>query len=378
MNVTLHRWTPGQGWRFPGRSDPADWVLYFGSRDLLDGPSEALLQLVQHHPRAVCCGCSTAGEIFQGGVSDEGLVAASVRFEGTEVRAVSANVGSPEYSRQAGTVLAGSLRADGLRHVFVLCDGLRINGTLLLDGLCNGLPEDVRISGGMAGDGTRFGRTLVGLGASLASGQVVAVGFYGDRIRVGCAAGGGWDAFGPRRRITRSKGSVLYELDGQPALDLYRRYLGDRASGLPATGLLFPLELLANAADKTGLVRTILSINEGEHSLTFAGDMPEGFYARLMKTQQDGLILGAGRGAREAGDTDSDLAILISCVGRRLVLGHQPDAEIEAAMTVLDPRAAVFGFYSYGEFSPPGGFSRCQLHNQTMTVTTFLEEEPRR
>jgi hypothetical protein len=376
VNVTLHRWKEGEGWKFPERSGtPADWLLYFGSCARLDGPSNALLELVHHYPRAVCCGCSTAGEIFQGKVGDDGLVAAAVRFDDTQLRAASAIVGSADGSREAGAQLARSLRADELRHVFVLCDGLRVNGTLLLNGLREGLPEGVRVSGGMAGDGTRFGRTLVGLGASLVCGHVVAVGFYGHAIRIGCAAGGGWDAFGPRRRITRSKGSILYELDGQPALDLYRRYLGERAAGLPATGLLFPLELLANASDKSGLVRTILSIDEREHSLTFAGDMPEGCYARLMKAQQDGLILGAARAGQQSSTGSSDLTVLISCVGRRLVLGQQVELEVEAAMAALDPRSAFLGFYSYGEICPSGGLARCDLHNQTMTITTFAENK---
>jgi len=127
------------------------------------------------------------------------------------------------------------------------------------------------VTGGLSADGARFERTLVCLDGEPLEGQVVAIGFYGERLRVGCASMGGWDTFGPERIVTRSSGNVLYELDGAPALDLYRKYLGDAARDLPASGLLFPL-CVRSRRDQTGVVRTILGIDESARSLVIAGD----------------------------------------------------------------------------------------------------------
>jgi hypothetical protein len=241
------------------------------------------------------------------------------------------------------------------------------------------LPDDVVVTGGLSGDGERFERTLVCANEMPIEGCVAALGFYGTKLRVGFGSLGGWDPFGPERLITRSKDNVLYELDNQSALALYKRYLGPHAAGLPATGLLFPLALrMGSAESRHGLVRTILSINEEEQSLTFAGDVPEGSYARLMKANFERLIdgaIGAARACHERiSENSAELAILISCVGRKLVLKQRIEEEVEGVREVLGPGAAITGFYSYGEISPHTPTAKCELHNQTMTITTFAEQ----
>lgn len=381
MKVVTAQWTAARGWvvpRLPAAYEP-DWILYFGAVAQLENPAGPVQELRVRFPRAVCCGCSTSGELLEGHISDDTAVAALVKFSGVRVRAVKSHQTSPTASRSAGRDAAEQLRAPDLRHVLVLSDGLLVNGTQLVAGFSDALGHDVTVTGGLAADGTRFGHTLTGLDAEIRSGQVVAVGFYGSGLRIGCGQAGGWVSFGPRRLITRSKNNVLYELDGVPALDLYKKYLGDRAAGLPATGLLFPLEVLPDASDQTGLVRTILAVDEGAHSLTFAGDMPEGYYARLMKASHAGLVAGAGKAAErvvpEAVQATGDrLAVLVSCVGRRLVLGQHTEEELDAVCRVLPDACRTIGFYSYGEICPLAACQRSELHNQTMTVTTIAED----
>jgi hypothetical protein len=301
-----------------------------------------------------------------------------VRFARTRVKLARALINGPEASRDAGVGLGRQLAHDGLNHVLVFSDGLNVNGTALVAGLTEALPAHVAVTGGLSGDGTDFERTLVIAGAPPADHAIAAIGFYGDALRVGYGSLGGWDPFGPDRRITRSKGNVLYELDGQSGLALYKHYLGEHAAGLPATGLLFPLELHEQPGGRDqGLVRTLLSVNEGDQSMTFAGDMPEGVYARLMKANFDRLIEGASGAARATraplGDAGAQLAVLISCVGRKLVLQQRVEEEIESVRDVLGPNAVLTGFYSYGEISPSAPAGKCELHNQTMTITTFAE-----
>jgi hypothetical protein len=279
-------------------------------------------------------------------------------------------------SFDAGQTLAQSLDPQGLVHVFVLSDGLNVNGSALVQGLRRGLPEGVAVTGGLAGDQDRFSETLVFLDSISQKNTIVAIGFYGDSLQVGYGSKGGWDSFGPDRLVTRSKANVLYELDGQPALELYKKYLGEQAQGLPATGLLFPLSLALNGSDKR-LVRTILSVNEENGSMTFAGDVPEGQYARLMKANFERLLDGAAGSARqsqEIGASTPHLAMLISCVGRKLVLKQRVEEEVENVQDALGQDTALTGFYSYGEICPVGPTeTQAELHNQTMTVTTFAE-----
>lgn len=362
-------------WHIDGESvRNAGLVLFFGGRALLEDAT-TFQQIQQRHPAAIIMGCSTAGEICGTRVSDDTLVATAVEFDHTRLQLVTTTVGDAADSRAAGQRLAESLDKPDLVHVFVLSDGLHVNGTELVTGLRAGLPPGVVSTGGLSGDGARFGHTLVSANAPAVEKQIAALGFYGDRLRVGFGSLGGWDPFGPERLITRSRGNVLYELDGESALKLYRKYLGRHATGLPATGLLFPLALRV-AKHSPPVVRTILGVNEEEQSLIFAGDMPEGAHARLMKANFERLIdgaIGAARISERVPGSSPQLAILISCFGRKLVLKQRIEEEVEGVRDVLGVDTALAGFYSYGEISPHTPNADCELHNQTMTITTLSE-----
>jgi hypothetical protein len=353
----------------------ADLVLYFVASRLSE--TEALrADLRAAYPGAELLGCSTAGEICGTEVTDESVVATAIDLEHSHLRAAYDAIERPADSAGTGERLARALDPDGLVHVFVLAEGVHVNGSELVEGLRTGLPASVGVTGGLAGDGDRFERTAVWLDDESSEGGVAVVGLYGDRLRVGYGSMGGWDPFGPERLVTRSRGNVLYELDGEPALALYRRYLGRYAEGLPASGLMFPLSL-RGGENEPRVVRTILGIDEAEGSLTFAGDVPEGAYARLMRANVDRLIDGAHDAADSSyeavGSRSPDLAILISCVGRRLVLKQRVEEEVESVRDVLGKDVALSGFYSYGEIAPFRASARCELHNQTMTITTISE-----
>lgn len=268
------------------------------------------------------------------------------------------------------------LAGESLRHVFILSEGLDINGSELVRGLKDHLPPGTTLTGGLSGDSDRFRETYVMLDGEPQRGVVGAIGLYGKGLRVGYGSFGGWDPFGPERLITRAKGNVLYELDGKSALGLYKQYLGEHAKGLPATGLLFPLSLRMKESSRP-VVRTLLSVNEEDQSMTFAGSMPENVYARLMKANFERLIDGAIEAAKSSSDTigsaNPQLAILISCVGRKLILKQRIEEEVEGVRDVLGDSAAFTGFYSYGEISPFAKGGTCELHNQTMTITVLSE-----
>jgi hypothetical protein len=355
-------------------------VLVFGASNLAE-ESSPVVELANAFPRSHVLGCSTAGEILGAKLGDGGLAVAIARFERTEIAATHAAIDRPEQSFGAGRALASALLRPDLRALFVLSDGLHVNGSELVGGLSAVLPESVIVTGGLAGDGDRFQSTWVLHEGRPATNIISCVAFYGDAVRISHGSRGGWDKFGPERRITRSRGNVLYELDGKPALQLYRQYLGERASGLPATGLLFPLAIRYGAEEDKTLVRTILGIDDAEQSMTFAGDVPEGALAQLMRANFERLIAGAAGAAEltssrlshDAAVASDWLSIAISCVGRRLVLGERTEEELEVTLEGLPRGTQQVGFYSYGEISPYAT-GRCDLHNQTMTLTAIGEE----
>ncbi len=350
-------------------------VLVFAAPELGARP-ELFSTLKSNFPRGVVIGCSTAGEIAGERLSDHSLSVAVVQFAATNIRLAIADVAGVEDSCQAARSLAGQLTAPDLRAVLVLSDGLRVNGSELARGFSAALPRGVTVTGGLAADGSRFERTWVVSNGVVADGVVAAVGLYGEHVRIGHGSRGGWDMFGPERLVTRATNNVLYELDGKPALELYKRYLGERVSELPASALLFPLALHENG-DRQGIVRTILGVNEDDQSMTFAGEIPQGARVRLMRANVDRLINGAAEAATDSRQSDVNghptLAIAISCVGRRLVMGERTDEEIEATLDALPPGTRQVGFYSYGELCPLDAASCCDLHNQTMTLTTISE-----
>lgn len=379
MQLETFSYDAARGWSLPTlppMDSPDTLVLCFGAARFADDP-RPLRKLRETYPLAKLVGCSTSGEIHGTTVNDDSLAVAVARFEHAHLRTAFTEVHDAADSGAAGRELGEQLLADDLRGVFVLSDGLRVNGSELVRGINAALPAHVVVTGGLAGDGDRFGNTWSLADGAPRSGVVTAVGLYGDRVRIGHGSKGGWDIFGPERRVTRSEGNVLYELDGKPALALYKQYLGDRADGLPATGLLFPLALRSEQGDEKQLVRTILAVDEEQQSMTFAGDIPQGSLAQLMRANFDRLVDGAHDAARVTanltGRVGDVLCVAISCVGRRLVLGERVEEEVEAVLDVLPRGTRQVGFYSYGELSPHTT-GACDLHNQTMTLTTFSED----
>ncbi len=379
MQANLLAWHADSGWQSE-RSPSAggNLVFYFGSRSALES-GERYAEIRDMFPEAHVVGCSTGGQILGDEVSDDDIAAVVLSFDRTRLGVAWHTVASPDDSHASGKALGEALRRDDLAGVFILSDGFNVNGSALCCGLASAVGPSVPITGGLAGDGPEFSSTLVGVDDVPRSNSIGAVGFYGEAIRIGFGYGGGWDVFGPHRRITRSSGNVLYELDGKPALDLYERYLGEEeSSGLPSTGLLFPLRIHDVDAPDMAVVRTILAVDREQRSMTFAGDMPEGWVAQLMRGTFNRLAAGAAAAARTAHppavNLDGDeLALLVSCIGRRLLLGQQIVDEVEAVGSALGQGVHRIGFYSNGEISPHAASGVCQLHNQTMTITTIHE-----
>ncbi len=380
MKVEQNHLTAEKGFSISSANlgDSANLVLYFGGREALENGG-VFHTLKRTYPNSILVGCSTGGEIAEDDVHENTAVSLAIQFEKTDVRTASYHLNSASESFKAGEILGKKLKDIGLKAIFVLSDGLHVNGSSLVEGLISIVGKAIPITGGLAGDGSSFSQTVVGLDAVPSSKQIVAVGFYGDHIRFGHGSQGGWEPFGHERTITRSDGNVLFELDGKPALEIYKSYLGKLAGELPSSALLFPITV--NAPDKpdVSVVRTILSIDEDKQSMTFAGDVPEGYKAQLMRGTSKHLVQGASDAARCAKNyinaTHDSVAIMISCIGRKLMMGPRITDEVDAVSDVLGKfPCCKAGFFSYGEISPHSHSGVAELHNQTMTITTFTEE----
>ncbi len=379
MVMTRIAFTKEDGWStdsFPELDSDNTLICAFACPSFIQNPTP-FKQLGEAFPNSCIIGCSTSGEIHQDEVQDNSISVGIVRFERTRLQTVSTTLQNTADSFAAGSYVARELYTPDLKAIFILADGLSTNGSELVRGINSILPPEVVVTGGCAGDGDRFEKTWIIDKGIPKEHMVVAVGFYGNNVLICHGSKGGWDTFGPERLVTRSSGNILYELDGKPALPLYKDYLGDLCSGLPATALLFPLAIRTEKDSEKSLVRSVLGVNEEDNSLIFKADIPQGAYAQLMRNKTDNLINSASDSAKNA---TMDLpkrpvfSIAISCVGRRLVLGQRTEEEIESVLEHLPEGSIQTGFYSYGEISP---FStgHCDLHNQTMTLTTILETE---
>ncbi len=370
-------WSASKAWSGDlSDRENANLIFYFGARRALADKTR-FEELRAIYPKAHILGCSTGGQIHNDEVVDDEITALALHFDATKLKLVSESITGINASYGCGAAIGKALKGDDLAGIFILSDGLNINGSELVAGVTSIVGSQIPLTGGLAGDGAEFGETLVGADDPPRSRRVAAIGFYGPAIRIGHGSAGGWDVFGPRRRITKSVGNLLLELDGEPALDLYERYLGeDEAKGLPGTALLFPLQICNPDQTDNNIVRTVLAVDREKRTMTFAGDMPNGWTAQLMRGTFDRLCAGAAEAARQAQSgvgKSEGVAILVSCIGRRLLMGQRITDEIEAVATELGSKTLRLGFYSYGEISPHAASGTCELHNQTMTVTALHE-----
>ena len=335
-----------------------------------------VLEISEIFPSSIIIGASTAGEIFDEEVYDDTIVLSIAKFQSTSLQNHINKKISNDTSYQDGIDIAKTLNYDNLKGIFILSDGLHANGSKLTQGISSVVGSDIVVSGGLAGDKDKFEKTWIISDGEIKESMVTAIGFYGDNIHFQAASKGGWDSLGLTREITKSRDNVVYEFDGKPALEIYKRYLGNKVKDLPASALLFPLELKDPSISEETVVRSVLGIDEKENSLTFAGDIPQGASVTFMKANFNRLINGAEESAEKLDfskyKSEELLCIAISCVGRKLVLKSRIDEEIEAIKEVLPQNANVIGFYSYGEISPLASGS-CSLHNQTMTLTAIWE-----
>jgi hypothetical protein len=366
-----------QGWEYLNEKTVLKnpLVLVFGNRFLLE--DKGIVDDIRNEfPYEHIVFGSTSGEILGRSVNDNSISVTVIEFEKSSFVVERDNI--LDYDKNAnslGLKLFDKIPKKDLKHVFVLSEGSFVNGSSLINGLETNIDSKVSITGGMCGDDARFEKTVASYKEDPKEGEVILIGFYGETLEISFASFGGWVPFGPERIITKSEANILYEIDGQPALNLYKKYLGEKARELPQASLLYPLNVTPEGK-KEPVVRTILNINNEDFSMILAGDVPINSRVQLMMASVDGIADGAQNAAKLAMENRKqkpELAILVSCIGRKLVMSQRVEEEIEQVNETIGEKIPMTGFYSYGEMAPFNGSSNCELHNQTMTLTLISE-----
>jgi hypothetical protein len=350
-------------------------VIVFGNRLLLEDDS-IYGEIRELFPDGHIVFGSACAEISSRTVNENSITITAMEFEKSQFVIKTSNVLNRDLdSFKTGSDLIKQFPEEGLKYVFVVSEGSFINGSQLTQGMSTTNNGNLLITGGLCGDDTRFEKTLASYNENPKEGEIVAIGFYGESLEITFSIHGGWTPFGPERTVTKSEGNTLYELDGLPALDLYKTYLGDKAKDLPGAALLYPLNVKSEDEEQS-IVRSILNINEEENAVILAGDIKQNSKVQLMMTNVDNIANASERAARQALEfrkNKPEIAMLVSCIGRKLVLDQRVEEEIDEVIEVLGEGTVVSGFYSYGEIAPFHGEMACQLHNQTMTITLISE-----
>lgn len=364
-------------WDFIGKKQnlKKPLVLVFGNRLVLESiPVYKEIKELFNNAHVVIG--SSCGNVTSKYVEDSSVTATAIDFEKSEYIIKTSNVLNTDLdSFKTGKELVEQFPLQGLKFILVVSEGSFINGSQLTEGMKSVAPENVLITGGLCGDSERFEKTIASYNEEPKEGEIIAIGLYGESLEISFSIFGGWTPFGPERIVTKSEGNILFELDDKPALDLYKQYLGDKAKELPSAALLYPLNVKSEGENQS-IVRSILNIDEGKNAMIMAGDIPVGSNVQLMMTNIDNIANAsemAVRGASKDRLKDSELALLISCIGRKLVLDQRVEEEVEEVVNIIGDIPTVCGFYSYGEIAPFNGESSCRLHNQTITVTLISE-----
>lgn len=377
MQIEQKKWTPEKTWETL-RSDLRDskeyqLVLVFGSRTLLSTVG-FYDEIRSSYPKAQILMNSTSGEIIDTQVNEDTISLTAIRFGNTRFQTTSVNILECDSAESAGHQIAKSLIAANLTNILVFADGQHVNGQKLVLGIGENITHSVVISGGLAGDGNKFQKTLLGLNEQPREGKIIAVGFYGNHLSVSTGRMDGWEEFGHEIQITKSNQHTLLELNHEPALKVYNQFINTNIPSKDGYTLLSPISIKTKEAPYS-IIRTIISINEDEKSITFNGIVPQGSYIKMMKANYESLINAATSAALNSARNISkpELAIIISNVGRKIILSQRIEEEVEVIREVLGETTAITGFYSYGDISFVKGASKSESNNQSMTITTMRE-----
>jgi hypothetical protein len=321
-------------------------------------------------------GCTTDGEIYDKGLSTGSAVLGGIATDQLQFHTVVVE-NLAGRSEAAGRRLASDLPAS-VAYVQLFSDGLSGNGCAILRGMAAVLGEELPIAGGTAGDDGKFEQTWQFAGNRVFTDAAVAIGFSGE-LKLGTGIRSGWSPIGLAKKVTRASGNILYELNGEPALKVFERFLGKHAEKLPSIGVEYPISLLGRWGDvgenEYQLLRATMSVNRADGSIIFAGEIPEGAMVSLTCGDTVSILDAAEKAAQLAisdlGDATPAVIYCYSCMARKIVLGRRTREEIERIRRTVGSSVPIMGFYTYGEFCRMQCNGPTYLHNETVTLSVI-------
>ena len=380
MKLLQRQWTVKDGWRtlrddLAGRYAKVQLVLIFGASDLLKSV-DLYKNVYDEFPNAIVTGCSTAGEICGDEVGDNSLVCTAIEFEHSRVKAK--HIFMDKYPglsiEQVTREMVDELLAPDLVHLLVLAGGDDINASDVVAGLRKQAPKKVGVSGALAADAFKFHDACVIADVMACENTISVIAFYGKGLKVMTSLKAGWFEFGGEKTITKSDKNIMYQLDKGPALPFFELYLGDSINKVPASSFQYPISLRSKHTDDW-LTRSIVKVDRSKSALHFAGDVPVGYRMRLMKTDTEHLVESAARATVNMLRRSfyPDFALIVSCFGRKGLMGKDSYKEVKAVRAGFGDHTLMTGFYACGEIGALDSSNPCQLHNQTLAITAFLE-----
>lgn len=249
-------------------------------------------------------------------------------------------------------------------------DSLTSNGVLILEGLKQTLGEDIPIIGGMAADDYTFEKTYQFFQTEVLNDSVPVLLFSGN-ILFSHGVASGWTPISQRSRVTKVKGNVVYEIDGQRALDFYQHYLG-----VERFASNYAIHALAVFEDQDHFyMRAPNGYDQESGTVTFFSDIPQQAIVQITDGTRENILSASKTSLKNAfadyPGGEPTAILLISCAARRRILGTFAKEEYQLVKTYLPEAFPCCGFYAYGEIAPLVNKGQTQFHNKTF-VTLLL------
>jgi hypothetical protein len=354
-----------------------DVIMAFSSSEL--NQNELVHGINEASGKAPLIGCSDAGQITNDGPSQGGIAVMAIKSDSMKFTPGTGGQ-IANGAREAGAALAKDISGkigEPMKILIMLSDVLKGNGADIVRGAQDVLGQDFLIIGGAAGDDFKFKETSVYYYNQVFPSSIVGAGLSGN-FSFGIGVRHGWTPVGLPKKVTKSNGAVVEEIDGKPAVYLYEEYFGKKAEELRSEPLAilaitYPLGISIEGSDEL-LIRDPITVDD-KGAITCAAEIPQGSDVRLMIGNKDNAIAAAKDAAQKALDqlkgARPKAVIIFNCIARSKLFGRDAGEEIRAIQSILGVDVPLIGFYTYGEQAPVGGnISRpfsC-FHNETAVI----------
>ncbi len=314
--------------------------------------------------------CSSCGEIFTEGAQSRALENSAVvallelPADAFQVKLVD---GAGLDSLELGATIGRWGKSVYKNPAFmVVVSGIKRDGEQVVHGLLGEFPDQVPLFGGLAGDDAKFKETFAFTNSHVTSDGAIVCVFDNDRVAMEGLATSGWVGLGAPKTVTSSEGNVVFSIDGEPALDIYKKYLDIRDVDLPGIGMEYPLQVMRD--DGTHVLRAVVGVDFERRALVFAGAVPQNARVRFSSSPGFETVDHARRDFEtfaQAGGPPPDLLVFFSCIARHAALGPMVEDEIRAAQRIWN--APGLGFFTYGEIGK-NLVGRCDFYNETCAL----------